>query len=160
MVDHLVAGEPGGDLDVDALLQGYLRLFRRRGGRLLGNHEAIEIGRAGSGWEVRTADASFGAPVVVNAAGGWAGEIAAAFGERGRDLGELAAALGILDEDEGVAQRATFIVDPDDVVRFIYVTDLDVGRNPEEVLRVLDALQTGELCPCNWQQGQETLKVA
>ena len=49
---------------------------------------------------------------------------------------------------------------PDDVVRFIYVTDLDVGRNPEEVLRVLDALQTGELCPCNWQQGQETLKVA
>jgi len=73
---------------------------------------------------------------------------------------ELAASLGILDEDEGVAQRATFIVDPDDVVRFIYVTDLDVGRNPEEVLRVLDALQTGELCPCNWQQGQETLKVA
>jgi peroxiredoxin (alkyl hydroperoxide reductase subunit C) len=73
---------------------------------------------------------------------------------------ELAASLGILDEDEGVAQRATFIVDPDDVVRFIYVTDLDVGRNPEEVLRVLDALQTGELCPCNWQQGQDTLKVA
>ena len=66
----------GGDLDVDALLQGYLRLFRRRGGRLLGNHEAIEIGRAGSGWEVRTADASFGAPVVVNAAGGWADRLA------------------------------------------------------------------------------------
>lgn len=73
---------------------------------------------------------------------------------------ELTASLGILDEEEGVAQRATFIVDPDDVVRFVYVTDLDVGRNPEEVLRVLDALQTGELCPCNWQQGQETLKVA
>jgi peroxiredoxin (alkyl hydroperoxide reductase subunit C) len=73
---------------------------------------------------------------------------------------ELTASLGILDEEEGVAQRATFIVDPDDIVRFVYVTDLDVGRNPEEVLRVLDALQTGELCPCNWQQGQETLKVA
>lgn len=73
---------------------------------------------------------------------------------------ELSADLGILDEAEGVAQRATFIVDPDGVVRFIYVTDLDVGRSPEEVLRVLDALQTGELCPCNWQQGEETLKVA
>jgi len=73
---------------------------------------------------------------------------------------DLCAALGILDEEEGVAQRATFIVDPDDIVRFIYVTDLDVGRNPEEVLRVLDALQTGELCPCNWQQGEDTLKVA
>jgi len=73
---------------------------------------------------------------------------------------ELTAALGILDEEEGVAQRATFIVDPEGIVRFVYVTDLDVGRSPEEVLRVLDALQTGELCPCNWQQGQETLKVA
>lgn len=73
---------------------------------------------------------------------------------------ELSSALGILDESEGVAQRATFIVDPDDIVRFVYVTDLDVGRSPEEVLRVLDALQTGELCPCNWQQGEETLKVA
>jgi len=73
---------------------------------------------------------------------------------------ELTAALGILDEEEGVAQRATFIVDPEGIVRFVYVTDLDVGRSPEAVLRVLDALQTGELCPCNWQQGQETLKVA
>lgn len=73
---------------------------------------------------------------------------------------ELSASLGILDESEGVAQRATFIVDPDDIVRFVYVTDLDVGRSPEEVLRVLDALQTGELCPCNWQQGEDTLKVA
>jgi len=73
---------------------------------------------------------------------------------------ELTAALGILDEDEGVAQRATFIVDEDDVVRFVYVTDLNVGRSPEEVLRVLDALQTDELCPCNWQKGEDTLKVA
>jgi hypothetical protein len=42
----------------------------------------------------------------------------------------------------------------------VYVTDLNVGRNPEEVLRVLDALQTDELCPCNWQKGDETLKAA
>lgn len=73
---------------------------------------------------------------------------------------ELSGALGILDSQEGVAQRATFIVDPDDVIRFVYVTDLNVGRSPEEVLRVLDALQTDELCPCNWKQGEDTLKAA
>jgi len=70
---------------------------------------------------------------------------------------ELSAALGILDAAEGVAQRATFIVDPDGIVRFVMVTDLNVGRNPAEVLRVLDALQTDELCPCNWQKGEATL---
>lgn len=72
---------------------------------------------------------------------------------------ELSASLGILDENEGVAQRATFIVDPDGVIRFVYVTDLNVGRNPKEVLRVLDGLQTDELCPCNWEKGKETIKV-
>ena len=73
---------------------------------------------------------------------------------------ELTGALGILDPDAGVAQRATFVVDPQGVIRFVYVTDLNVGRSPEEVLRVLDALQTDELCPCNWQKGGETLKAA
>ncbi|MDE2138134.1 MAG: peroxiredoxin [Gammaproteobacteria bacterium] len=73
---------------------------------------------------------------------------------------ELSSALGILDPAAGVAQRATYIVDPEGVIRFVYVTDLSVGRNPEEVLRVLDALQTDELCPCNWQKGEDTLKAA
>jgi lipoyl-dependent peroxiredoxin subunit C len=73
---------------------------------------------------------------------------------------ELAAALGVLDAREGVAQRATYIVDPQGVIRFVYVTDLNVGRSPEEVLRVLDALQTDELCPCNWQKGEDTLQAA
>jgi alkyl hydroperoxide reductase subunit AhpC len=73
---------------------------------------------------------------------------------------ELSSALGILDKEAGVAQRATFVVDPEGVIRFVYVTDLSVGRNPQEVLRVLDALQTDELCPCNWQKGQDTLKAA
>lgn len=73
---------------------------------------------------------------------------------------ELTSALGILDANEGVAQRATFIVDPEGVIRFVYVTDLNVGRSPAEVLRVLDALQTGELCACNWQPGEDTLKIA
>lgn len=70
---------------------------------------------------------------------------------------ELTGQLGILDEQEGVAQRATFIVDPQGITRFVMVTDLNVGRNPTEVLRVLDALQTDELCPCNWKKGEETI---
>jgi alkyl hydroperoxide reductase subunit AhpC len=73
---------------------------------------------------------------------------------------ELSTALGVIDRNEGVALRATFIVDPDNVIRFVSVNDLSVGRNPQEVLRVLDALQTDELCPCNWSRGEETLKAA
>jgi alkyl hydroperoxide reductase subunit AhpC len=73
---------------------------------------------------------------------------------------ELSTELGILDKAEGVALRATFIVDPEGVIRFASVNDLSVGRNPQEVLRVLDALQTDELCPCNWQKGQSTLSAA
>jgi len=72
---------------------------------------------------------------------------------------ELASALGILSQD-GVAQRVTFIVDPDGVVQFAMVTAGDVGRNVSEVLRVLDALQTDELCACNWQKGQPTINAA
>jgi len=70
---------------------------------------------------------------------------------------ELAQALGILHKEEGVALRATFIVDPEGVIRWVSVNDLSVGRNVPEVLRVLDALQTDELCPCNWQKGEATL---
>lgn len=72
---------------------------------------------------------------------------------------DLTRALGILDE-EGVARRAAFLVDPEGIIRFVYVTEGSVGRNPAEVLRVLDALQTDELCPCNWTPGDATLKVA
>jgi peroxiredoxin (alkyl hydroperoxide reductase subunit C) len=72
---------------------------------------------------------------------------------------ELCAALGILDPKAGVAQRATFVVDPERIIRFVSVNDLSVGRNPQEVLRVLDALQTDELCPCNWQKGDAVLKA-
>jgi peroxiredoxin (alkyl hydroperoxide reductase subunit C) len=73
---------------------------------------------------------------------------------------ELAAAFGILDRREGVALRATFIVDPEGVIRFVSVNDLSVGRNVDEVLRTLDALQSDELCPCNWQKGDQFLKAA
>lgn len=72
---------------------------------------------------------------------------------------DLSTALGILDQEAGVAQRATFIIDPDGIIRFSMVTDLNVGRNPKEVLRVLDALQTDELCPCNWSKGDNTINL-
>jgi lipoyl-dependent peroxiredoxin subunit C len=73
---------------------------------------------------------------------------------------ELAEALGIIHKQEGVALRATFIVDPEGIIRWASVNDLSVGRNVPEVLRVLDGLQTDELCPCNWEKGEPTLQVA
>jgi alkyl hydroperoxide reductase subunit AhpC len=73
---------------------------------------------------------------------------------------ELATQLGILHKQDGVALRATFIVDPEGIIRWASVNDLSVGRNVDEVLRVLDGLQTDELCPCNWKQGEATLGAA
>ena len=71
--------------------------------------------------------------------------------------GGLADQLGVLDRANGVALRATFIVDPNNIIQHVTVNNLDVGRNPEETLRILDALQTGELCPCNRAVGGATL---
>jgi lipoyl-dependent peroxiredoxin subunit C len=72
---------------------------------------------------------------------------------------ELSTQLGILHQD-GVPLRATFIVDPEGIIRWVSVNDLSVGRNVEEVLRILDGLQTDELCPCNWKKGEATLGAA
>lgn len=69
----------------------------------------------------------------------------------------LSRSFGVLKEDAGIAFRGVFLIDPNGVVRWIAVHDLSVGRNVEEVLRVLDALQTDKLCPCNWQKGEKTL---
>ena len=69
---------------------------------------------------------------------------------------QLSATLGVLRED-GAAMRATFILDPEGIVRHILVNDLDVGRNPEETLRTLQALRMGTLCPVSWYPGQPTL---
>ena len=65
--------------------------------------------------------------------------------------------LGVFYAPAGAALRATFIVDPNNVIQHVTVNNLDVGRNPDEALRVLDALQTGELCPCNRAIGGATL---
>ena len=79
------------------------------------------------------------------------------FGDSG---GAFARALGVLDEVEGVALRATFVVDPHGTIQHVYVTNLNVGRAPADTLRVVDALQTDELCPCNRAVGGEVLKAA
>lgn len=70
---------------------------------------------------------------------------------------ELSSALGILARGDGVPLRATYIVDPEGVIRHVSVNDLAVGRNVDETLRILDALQTGELTPCGWHKGDKTL---
>ena len=71
--------------------------------------------------------------------------------------GSLVDGLGVRNLDEGVAYRATYIIDPHNEIQHVYVTNLNVGRNPQDTLRVLDALQTDELCPCNRAVGGETL---
>ncbi len=65
--------------------------------------------------------------------------------------------LGVFYEPAGAALRATYIVDPDNVIQHMTINNLNVGRSPEETLRILDALQTGELCACNRTVGGETL---
>ena len=72
----------------------------------------------------------------------------------------LTLGCGVMHEAAGVPLRATFIVDPEGIIRSVTVNDLNVGRNTQETLRTLDALQTDELCPCNWQKGQDTLHAA
>lgn len=70
---------------------------------------------------------------------------------------EVARNYGILIEEKGHALRGLFIIDPDGILRYQVVHDLTVGRSVDETLRVLSALQSGELCPVNWKPGQKTL---
>lgn len=71
---------------------------------------------------------------------------------------EVAASYGCLDEKEGVALRALYIIDPEGVLQYEVVHNLDVGRSVDETLRVLQALQTGAMCPLNWKPGQKTIR--
>jgi len=79
------------------------------------------------------------------------------FADTARNEFSLIDQLGVFYQPAGAALRATFIVDPDNVIQHVTVNNLNVGRSPEETLRVLDALQTGELCACNRAVGGETL---
>ncbi|GBD91063.1 alkyl hydroperoxide reductase subunit C [bacterium BMS3Abin04] len=69
----------------------------------------------------------------------------------------LAEELGILEQNEKVAYRATFIVDPEGTIKWININDLGTGRNVNEVIRALEALQAPGLTPCNWEPGQPTI---
>lgn len=73
--------------------------------------------------------------------------------------GSLIDGLGVRDFEAGVALRATYIVDPHNVIQHVSVNGLNVGRNPKETLRILDALQTDELCACNRPVGGDTLSA-
>ena len=63
--------------------------------------------------------------------------------------------LGIVDSDHGVHYRATYIIDPNGVIQHVSVNALDTGRNADEILRTLRALQAGGLTGCSWQPGDE-----
>jgi peroxiredoxin (alkyl hydroperoxide reductase subunit C) len=72
---------------------------------------------------------------------------------------ETARAYGVLNEATGTAQRGLFIIDPEGVLKYAVVTDDSIGRSVEETLRVLQALQTGGLCPAEWKPGKALLTV-
>jgi len=67
---------------------------------------------------------------------------------------------GVLIHEQGIALRGTFIISPDGVLKSMNVNDLEVGRSVDEILRVVEALQTGELCPVGWKKGDKTLGKA
>lgn len=79
------------------------------------------------------------------------------FADTARGWESLISQLGVFYAPAGAALRATFIIDPENIIQHVTVNNLNVGRSPEETLRVLDALQTGELCACNRSIGGETL---
>jgi alkyl hydroperoxide reductase subunit AhpC len=72
---------------------------------------------------------------------------------------EVARDYGVLIEEEGIALRGLFIIDPNGVLQYSVVNNLNIGRSVDETLRVLEALQTGGLCPADWKPGKELLNV-
>jgi alkyl hydroperoxide reductase subunit AhpC len=72
---------------------------------------------------------------------------------------KLARELGVLDRQEDVCLRASFLVDPEGVIQWVTVNNLSVGRSVDEAIRVIDAVQSDELCPCNWKKGDAYLEV-
>jgi peroxiredoxin (alkyl hydroperoxide reductase subunit C) len=70
---------------------------------------------------------------------------------------ETARAYGVLDEKTGAAHRGLFLIDPEGVIRYQVITDMNVGRSVEETIRILEALQSGGLCPIGWRKGDKTL---
>lgn len=73
---------------------------------------------------------------------------------------EIAMSFGVLIEEKGIALRGAFLIDPDGILQSATINNLPVGRNIDELLRVLKAFQTGELCPVGWSEGGKTLGKA
>ncbi|HID92890.1 MAG TPA: peroxiredoxin [bacterium (Candidatus Stahlbacteria)] len=73
--------------------------------------------------------------------------------------GQISKKFGVLLEDAGVALRATFIIDTDGVVQYEVVHNTGIGRSVDETLRVLQALQSGGVCPPDWKPGEPTLII-
>lgn len=72
----------------------------------------------------------------------------------------LAKAYEVLNETNGAAERGLFIISPDGLIKYIVVSADSVGRSVSETLRVLRAIQTGDLCPLDWAEGDSTLGKA
>jgi alkyl hydroperoxide reductase subunit AhpC len=79
------------------------------------------------------------------------------FADIARDHNSLSNQLGIFSQENGSAHRATFIIDPRNVIQHVTVNNMNIGRNADETLRVLDAIQTGQQCACNRAVGGDTL---
>lgn len=73
---------------------------------------------------------------------------------------KVSKAYRVLLKEEGISLRGAFIIDPDGILKCYMVNDLAVGRNPDELIRLIKAFQTGDLCPVGWQQGDKTLGKA
>ncbi len=74
---------------------------------------------------------------------------------------QMALNYGVLDEASGMALRGLFVLDKDNIVQVAIVHNMPLGRNIEEALRILDALQfherNGQVCPANWETGQSAM---
>ena len=70
---------------------------------------------------------------------------------------QVARDYGVLIEERGIALRGLFIIDPEGVLQYSVIHNLNVGRNVDEMIRVVDALQTGGLCPADWRPGKKML---
>ncbi|MCM0606765.1 MAG: peroxiredoxin [Xanthomonadaceae bacterium] len=65
---------------------------------------------------------------------------------------------GVLLENDGIALRGTFLIDPNGILQAASVNANNIGRSVDEVIRSLQALETGELCPVDWKPGKPTIK--
>ena len=71
----------------------------------------------------------------------------------------ISSSYGVLDKENGQALRGTFIIDDEGNLRSLSINPPQVGRSVDEIVRTLQALQSGKLCPAGWRPGRKTLSV-